>query len=112
VSQVVGFIKGKGAIHMARVYGERKRIFVGQHFWARGFFVNTVGRDPRVHPQSREGRSEARDAGCHAWSFLKSYGSVNQALDTVLFALLGQIQTALNFPRQMGQLVLVILGHE
>ena len=35
VSQVVGFIKGKGAIHMARVYGERKRNFVGQHFWAR-----------------------------------------------------------------------------
>ena len=32
VSQVVGFIKGKSAIHMARVYGERKRNFVGQHF--------------------------------------------------------------------------------
>ena len=45
VSQVVGFIKGKSAIHVARVYGERKRNFVGQHFWARGFFVNTVGRD-------------------------------------------------------------------
>ena len=30
VSQVVGFIKGKSAIHMARVYGERKRNFVGQ----------------------------------------------------------------------------------
>ena len=45
VSQVVGFIKGKSAIHMARVYGERKRNFVGQQFWARGFFVNTVGRD-------------------------------------------------------------------
>jgi putative transposase len=34
VSQVVGFIKGKSAIHLARVYGERKRSFVGQHFWA------------------------------------------------------------------------------
>ena len=45
VSQVVGFIKGKSAIHLARVYGERKRNFVGQHFWARGFFVSTVGRD-------------------------------------------------------------------
>ena len=45
VSQVVGFIKGKSAIHLARVYGERKRNFVGQHFWARGFFVKTVGRD-------------------------------------------------------------------
>ena len=36
VSQVIGYIKGKSAIHLARVYGERKRNFVGQHFWARG----------------------------------------------------------------------------
>jgi putative transposase len=48
VSQVVGFIKGKSAIHLARVYGERKRNFVGQHFWARGYFVSTVGRDEEV----------------------------------------------------------------
>ena len=48
VSQVVGFIKGKSAIHVARVYGERKRNFVGQHFWARGYFVSTVGRDEAV----------------------------------------------------------------
>jgi putative transposase len=45
VSQVVGFIKGKSAIHLARVYGERKRNFVGQRFWARGYFVSTVGRE-------------------------------------------------------------------
>jgi putative transposase len=48
VSQVVGFIKGKSAVHLARVYGERKRNFVGQHFWARGYFVSTVGRDESV----------------------------------------------------------------
>ena len=48
VSQVVGFIKGKSAIHLARVYGERKRNFVGQHFGARGYFVSTVGRDETV----------------------------------------------------------------
>jgi len=48
VSQVVGFIKGKSAIHLARVYGERKRSFVGHHFWARGYFVSTVGRDEAV----------------------------------------------------------------
>ena len=48
VSQVVGFIKGKSAIHLARMYGERKRNFVGQHFWARGYFVSTVGRDEAV----------------------------------------------------------------
>jgi putative transposase len=42
---VVGNIKGKSAIHLARVYGERKRNFVGQNFSARGYFVSTVGRD-------------------------------------------------------------------
>ena len=45
VSQVIGYIKGKSAIHIARIYGERRRNFVGQHFWARGYFVSTVGRD-------------------------------------------------------------------
>jgi len=48
VSQVVGFIKGKSAIHIARSYLGRKRDFVGQHFWARGYFVSTVGRDEQV----------------------------------------------------------------
>jgi putative transposase len=45
VSQVVGFIKGKSAIHIARQYLGRKQNFVGLHFWARGYFVSTVGRD-------------------------------------------------------------------
>ena len=48
VSQVIGFIQGKSAIHLARGYGERKRNFVGQHFWARGYYVSTVGRDETV----------------------------------------------------------------
>jgi len=48
VSQVIGYIKGKSAIHLARVYAERKQNFVGQHFWARGYFVSTVGRDEGV----------------------------------------------------------------
>ena len=62
VAQVVGFIKGKSAIHLARVYGERKRNFVGQHFWARGYFVSTVGRDEgviRAYIQKQE-REDAR----------------------------------------------------
>ena len=45
---MIGFIKGKSAIHLTRVYGELKRNFVGQHFWARGFMVSTVGRDEKV----------------------------------------------------------------
>jgi putative transposase len=48
VSQVVGYIKGKSAIHVARQYGESRRNFVGQHFWARGYFVSTVGRDEEL----------------------------------------------------------------
>lgn len=48
VSQVVSYIKGKSAIHLAREYTERKRNFVGQHFGARGCFVSTVGRDEAV----------------------------------------------------------------
>ncbi len=48
VSQVVGYVKGKSAIHVARMYIERKRNYVGQHFWARGYFVSTVGRAESV----------------------------------------------------------------
>ena len=48
VAQVVGFIKGKSAIHIAREFAGRKRNFVGQSFWARGYFVSTVGRDEAV----------------------------------------------------------------
>ena len=48
VAQAIGYIKGKSAIHIARTFSERKRNFVGQHFWARGYFVSTVGRDETV----------------------------------------------------------------
>jgi len=48
VAHVMGYIKGKSAIHLARVYGEKRRNFVGQSFWARGYFVSTVGRDEMV----------------------------------------------------------------
>lgn len=48
VAQVIGFIKGKSAIHIARTFGGRARNFTGEHFWARGYFVSTVGRDEQV----------------------------------------------------------------
>ena len=48
VAQVVGFIKGKSTIHIAREVQERARNFSGQNFWARGYFVSTVGRDEKV----------------------------------------------------------------
>jgi len=45
VAQVVGYLKGKSAIHIARTYRGRDRNFTGESFWARGYFVSTVGRD-------------------------------------------------------------------
>ncbi|MHB9023051.1 MAG: IS200/IS605 family transposase [Armatimonadota bacterium] len=48
VSQVIGYLKGKSAIWIARTYGRKQRNFVGEHFWARGFFVSTVGADATV----------------------------------------------------------------
>ncbi len=45
VAQVIGFMKGKSAIHIARTFGGRKQNFTGQHFWARGYYVSTVGGD-------------------------------------------------------------------
>ena len=45
VSNVMGFIKGKSAIPIARAYAGRRRNFVGPHFWARGDWVSTVGKD-------------------------------------------------------------------
>jgi putative transposase len=45
VAQVVGFIKGKSAIHIARTYMGRRKNFTSQSFWARGYYVSTVGKD-------------------------------------------------------------------
>jgi putative transposase len=48
VAQVVGFIKGKSAIHIARVFMNRRKNFTGENFWARGYYVLTVGKDEEV----------------------------------------------------------------
>lgn len=48
VSEIVGFIKGKSAIAIARDVQGRVRNFVGQSFWTRGFFVSIVGRDEKI----------------------------------------------------------------
>jgi putative transposase len=45
VASVVGYIKGKSAIQIARRFRGKERNFTGEHFWARGYFVSTVGRD-------------------------------------------------------------------
>jgi putative transposase len=48
VAQVVGFIKGKSAIHIARTYMNRRKNFIGENFWARGYYVSTTGKDEEV----------------------------------------------------------------
>lgn len=48
VSAVVGYIKGKSAIHVARHFMKRERNYAGQRLWARGYFVDSVGRDTEV----------------------------------------------------------------
>jgi putative transposase len=61
VAQVIGYIKGKSAIHVARNYLGQKKNFTGAHFWARGYHVSTVGRDEQavreyIQAQEKEDR--------------------------------------------------------
>ena len=61
VSRVIGFIKGKSAIHVARTFGGRKKNFTGQSFWARGYYVSTTGKDEEeVRRYIREQEEEDR----------------------------------------------------
>ena len=48
VAQVVGYMKGKSAIHIARTYLGQRKNYSGMSFWARGYFVSTVGADEEV----------------------------------------------------------------
>ena len=67
VAQIVGFIKGKSAISIARTYFGRRKNFTGQSFWARGYYVTTVGRDEEVvrnyiqHQDAEDHRIEQLD---------------------------------------------------
>ena len=48
VSQVIGYLKGKSAIHIARMYLGQRKNYTGMNFWARGYFVTTVGANEEV----------------------------------------------------------------
>ena len=64
VSQVMGYMKGKSAIQIARTYGGNRRNFVGQHFWARGYWVSTVGHNEaavRLYIQEQEKADQRLD---------------------------------------------------
>ena len=76
VASVIGFLKGKSAIAMARQFHGRERNFTGEHFWARGYAVATVGveleqvrayiRDQQSADE--EGRLERNCQRQHAWA--------------------------------------------
>jgi putative transposase len=64
LAQVVGFIKGKSTITIAQRFEGVRRNFIGQHFWARGYFVSTVGRDEetiRAYIQQQDERDKQQD---------------------------------------------------
>ena len=64
VSNVVGYMKGKSAIAIARKFGGRQRNFTGEVFWARGYFVSTVGLDEekvRAYIRNQEHEDERLD---------------------------------------------------
>ena len=64
VSHIVGYIKGKSAIAIARKFRGKQRNFNGEHFWARGYFVSTVGLDEdmvREYIRNQEQNDERRD---------------------------------------------------
>ncbi|MCF6210365.1 MAG: IS200/IS605 family transposase [Gammaproteobacteria bacterium] len=64
VSNVVGYIKGKSAIQIARQFGGRRRNFTGESFWARGYFVSTVGLDEemvKAYIRNQEAEDERYD---------------------------------------------------
>ena len=64
VSNVMGFIKGKSAISIARQFKGRQRNYAGEAFWARGYFVSTVGLDEEIvreYIRNQEKQDEHRD---------------------------------------------------
>ena len=64
VSNIVGYLKGKSAICIARNFKGKQKNFVGEHFWARGYFVSTVGLDEdmvREYIRNQEANDINRD---------------------------------------------------
>ena len=64
VSNLVGYIKGKSAIYVARNFRGKKRNFSGESLWARGYFVTTVGHDEemvRSYIKNQEVKDKKKD---------------------------------------------------
>ena len=67
VAQVVGYIKGKSAIYIARTFLSHALNYGGQHFWARGYYVSTVGRDEKTIREYIK-KQEEHDRKLHQWN--------------------------------------------
>jgi putative transposase len=64
VAQVIGVLKGKSAIAIARQFGGKERNFTGEHFWARGYAVSTVGFElEQIRAYIRKQEDEDSDGG-------------------------------------------------
>jgi putative transposase len=63
VASIIGFLKGKSAIAIARQFSHKEKNFTGEHFWARGYAVSTVGFEldaVRKYIQEQEGEDPDR----------------------------------------------------
>lgn len=86
VAQVIGYIKGKSAIHIARMYAGKKKNFSGEQFWACGYFVSTVGKDEQMiqeyirHQESEDKRIDQLKLCCCIGTPLSRYRRVHEAL--------------------------------
>ena len=69
IAEIVGYIKGKSAIAVARQFGGKERNFNGEKLWARGYAVSTVGfeeveiREYIKHQEQLDGREGSREEG-------------------------------------------------
>jgi putative transposase len=69
VAEVVGYLKGKSAIAVARQFGGRQRNFNGEKLWARGYAVSTVGFEEAQirfyikHQEQLDGSQESDEQG-------------------------------------------------
>jgi len=64
VAQILGFLKGKSSIWVAQNIANKQRNFVGHKFWARGYYVSTVGADEktiRAYIQNQESEDKRSD---------------------------------------------------
>jgi putative transposase len=79
VSSVVGYLKGKSAIHVARHFLKKERNYAGQNLWARGYFVDSVGRNTEVIRRYIQ-EQEAEDKRMDQLEFPISYNRINEPL--------------------------------